>query len=60
MFNLFSLIYTIAGATCAGIGVVIALSIGQDTLQPILIAAAAGALVGVAASWVIAGKLAQV
>lgn len=59
MFNLFSLIYTIAGATCAGIGVVIALSIGQDTLQPILIAAAAGSLVGIAASWVIAGKLAQ-
>lgn len=59
MFNLFSLIYTIVGATCAGVGVVIALVIGQDTLQPILISAAAGALIGTAASWVIAAKLAQ-
>ena len=57
MSRLFLLIFSIAGATCAGIGVVIALVIGLDTLQPILLGAAAGALVGVACSWAIARQL---
>lgn len=57
MTRLFLLILSIAGATCAGIGVVVALTIGQDTLQPILISAALGLMVGVAASWVIARRL---
>ncbi|MCL1628869.1 MULTISPECIES: CTP synthetase [Roseinatronobacter] len=54
MFRLFPLIFSIAGATCAGIGVVVALVIGQDTLNPILAWAAAGGVVGIVASWVIA------
>ncbi|NBB98630.1 MAG: CTP synthetase [Alphaproteobacteria bacterium] len=54
MFRLFSLIFSIAGATCAGIGVVIALVIGQDTLNPILAWAAAGTVVGLVASWIVA------
>ncbi|MCC1482370.1 CTP synthetase [Roseibaca sp. Y0-43] len=53
MFRLFSLIFSIAGATCAGIGVVIALVIGQDTLTPILVWAAAGGIVGLIASYVV-------
>ena len=57
MFRLFSLIYSIAGSTCAGIAVVIALVIGQDTLQPILMWAAAGAIVGLPASWIVAKML---
>ena len=57
MLRLFSLIFSIAGATCAGIGVVIALVIGQDTLQPILLWAAGGTVVGLAASWLVARKL---
>lgn len=54
MFRLFSLIFSIAGVTCAGIGVVVALVIGQDTLTPILLSAAAGGLIGIVASWVVA------
>ena len=54
MFRLVSLIFSIAGTTCAGIGVVIALVIGQDTLQPILASALIGGVVGVPASWVVA------
>lgn len=57
MTRMFMLIYSIVGVTCAGIGVVVTLAIGQDTLQPILIAAALGALVGVVASWVVARKV---
>lgn len=58
MLRLFFLIFSIAGSTGAGIGVVIALTIGQDTLQPIVISAALGALVGLVASWLIAKALA--
>ncbi len=57
MTRLFMLIYSIAGVTLAGIGVVIVLTIGQDTLQPILVSAALGAMLGVGASWVIARRL---
>lgn len=57
MARLFFLIYSIVGATCTGIGVVIALTIGQDTLQPILVSAAAGAVVGLGASWLITKAL---
>lgn len=57
MTRLFLLIFSITGVTCAGIAVVIALTIGQDTLQPIITWAAGGAIVGVAASWIIARRL---
>lgn len=57
MTRLFLLIFSITGVTCAGIGLVIALTIGQDTLQPIIAWAAGGAIVGIAASWIIARKL---
>jgi hypothetical protein len=57
MLRLFSLIFSIAGSTCAGTGVVIALVLGQDKVQPILVAAALGAGIGLVASWLVARKL---
>ena len=57
MARLFLLVFSITGVTCAGIGVIIALSIGQDTLHPILAWAAGGTVIGVVASWIIARKL---
>ncbi|MCC5962681.1 MAG: CTP synthetase [Rhodobacteraceae bacterium] len=57
MSRLFPLMYSIVGVTCAGIGVVAALSTGHDTLQPILVGAAAGAMIGVVPSWLIARRL---
>jgi hypothetical protein len=60
MPKLFPLIFSIAGVTCAGIAMVIALTLGQDTLQPILTWVAAGTLVGLLASWIIARKLAEI
>ncbi len=57
MTRLFFLVYSIAGVTFAGIGVVIALTMGLDTLHPILVSAALGGLIGLGASWVIARKL---
>ncbi len=57
MTRLFFLILSITGVTGAGIGVVIALSLGLDTLQPILVSAAAGTMAGAVASWLISRRL---
>ncbi|EEW24503.1 hypothetical protein [Rhodobacter ferrooxidans] len=53
-FILFSLIST----TLAGIGIVVALVTGNDTLQPILIAAAIGFVLSVPVTWIVAKQLA--
>jgi predicted PurR-regulated permease PerM len=47
MMTLFSMIST----TMMGIGVVVALTTGNDTLKPILIAAAIGFVLSVPVSW---------
>jgi hypothetical protein len=53
MLTLFPMVAT----TLAGVGVVIALTLGQDTLRPILIAAAAGGVISIPISWIIAQRL---
>lgn len=57
MFRLASLIYALVGPTLAGSLIVASLSMGLDTLQPILVAAAIGFLAGLPVAWAIAGKL---
>ena len=47
MFRLASMLYSIIGTSFAGSFVIAALSTGYDTLGPIIIAAAAGALLGI-------------
>ena len=54
MLRLTSMLYSIVGTSIAGIFIVAALASGNDTLQPILIAAAAGAIITVPASYLIA------
>ena len=53
MMTLFSMIAT----TTMGIAVVIALTMGLDTLQPLIIAAVIGFLVAVPVSWLVAKNL---
>jgi predicted PurR-regulated permease PerM len=53
MMTLFSMIAT----TLMGVGVVIALTTGYDTLQPIVIAAAVGFVLAIPVSWLIARQL---
>ena len=53
MMTLFSMIAT----TAMGVGVIIALTTGHDTLRPILIAAVLGFLVAVPISWYVAKQL---
>lgn len=54
MMTLFSMIAT----TLMGVGVVIALTTGHGTLQPILMAAAIGFVLAVPVSWLVARQLA--
>lgn len=44
MIRLFGILYGIGGTTLAGSAIVVALSLGYDTLNPILASAGAGAL----------------
>lgn len=53
MMTLFSMIAT----TTMGVGIVIALVTGHDTLRPILIAAIVGFIVAIPVSWIIAKQL---
>lgn len=53
MMTLFSMIAT----TLMGVAVIIALTTGNDTLRPILIAAAIGFVLALPVSWYVARKL---
>jgi hypothetical protein len=50
-------IYLMAGVTLAGVFMIASLTMGYDTMQPILIAAAAGAVVALPVAWVVANKI---
>jgi len=51
------MLYSLIGTTLAGSLVVVALVIGQDTLKPILIAAAIGFVLAIPVAYVVAKKL---
>lgn len=53
MMTLFSMIAT----TLMGVGIVIALTTGYDTLQPIVIAAVVGFVLAIPVSWFVAKQL---
>lgn len=59
MFRLTSVMFSIIAPTLAGIGVIVALTTGNDTLQPILITAAIGTVLAMPVSWIIAKKLSE-
>ncbi len=59
MFSLASMLYAIIGTTLTGISILVVLVAGFDTLEPILIAAATGALVALPVSWIIARKISR-
>lgn len=57
MFRLASILYSIIATSLAGTGVIIALAAGFGTLNPILIAAALGAVTALPVSYLVARKL---
>ena len=57
MLRLTAVMYLPVGATLAGIFIIIALTMGMDTTQPILYSAIAGFVVGLPISWVVAKQI---
>lgn len=58
MLRLTLLMFSIISTALMGSAVIIALTIGQDTLIPILVAAAAGFLLAIPVSWLVARQIA--
>jgi hypothetical protein len=57
MTRLMMILFSMISTTLMGVGVVIALVSGNDTLVPILIVAGAGLVLAVPASWIVARKI---
>ena len=57
MLRLAGILYALIGTTLAGSAVVAALVTGHDTLVPIVACAAAGAVLGVPVTWLVARKV---
>lgn len=57
MFRLMMILFSMIGTALAGSGVVIALTTGNDTLGPILTAAAIGAALALPVSWWVARRI---
>jgi hypothetical protein len=55
--RLFFLIFTLASTALAGIGITAVLAAGLDGWEPIVIAAAIGAIAALPASWLAANKI---
>lgn len=55
--RLMMILYSVIGTAMAGIGVIAVLTMGYDTLQPILVAAGVGAVLGLPASWAVARQI---
>ncbi len=58
MLRLTMILFSMISTTLMGVGIVIALTTGYDSLQPILLAAAIGFVLAVPVSAIIARKLA--
>lgn len=59
MMRLASILYSLISTTIAGSFVIAALVTGYDTLHPILMAAAAGFVVALPVSWIIAKQITE-
>lgn len=55
--RLMMLLFSIIGTALAGSGIILVLTLGYDTLWPIVAAAAVGAGLGLPVSWLVAREL---
>ena len=51
------IVHLFLGSTLAGSAVIVALTMGMDTLQPILVAALIGWILSIPATWILARKI---
>ncbi|PRY92488.1 CTP synthetase [Donghicola tyrosinivorans] len=59
MLRLASILFSLISTTLMGTAVIVALTMGWDTLTPILIAAALGFVVALPISWIVAKQIYQ-
>ena len=57
MTRLMLILFSIISTSMMGAAIVIALTMGLDTLQPILAAEAAGFVLAIPASWIVAKQI---
>lgn len=57
MPRLFGILFSMVSTTLTGVGVVVALTSGSTTLQPILVAAAIGFVLSLLVTWVVARQI---
>ena len=57
--RLAGILFSLISTTLMGSAVVVALTIGQDTLRPILIAVAIGFIVAIPVTWGVAKKITE-
>jgi predicted PurR-regulated permease PerM len=58
MLRLTLVLFSMISTALMGSAIIVALTIGQDTLTPILVAAAIGFVVAIPVSWLVARQLA--
>ena len=58
MTRLTLILFSMISTSLMGTALVVALTLGMDTLTPILIAAALGFLLAIPVSWLVAGQIA--
>jgi predicted PurR-regulated permease PerM len=59
MFRIALLLFSMIATTLAGSAVVVALTLGYDTLVPVLAAAAAGFVAALPVTWIVARQIAE-
>ncbi|MEQ9039302.1 MAG: CTP synthetase [Silicimonas sp.] len=59
MIPLFLIVHIFVGTTLAGSAMVAALTLGYDTLQPLLVAALIGFIVAFPVSWFVAKEISE-
>ena len=59
MLRLGMILFSIVATTFMGVAIIASLTIGYDTLRPIVVAAGAGFVLALPATWVVARKLAE-
>ncbi|NEX47059.1 CTP synthetase [Pseudotabrizicola algicola] len=58
MSRLMAVLFSIISTSLMGVGVIVALTTGHDTVQPIVIGAATGFVAAIPVSWLVARQLA--
>ncbi|RZV99627.1 MAG: CTP synthetase [Rhodobacteraceae bacterium] len=58
MIPLFLIVHIFVGTTIAGSAMILALTMGFDTLRPLITAAAMGGVLSIPVSWAVASRIA--